>query len=129
MPIEIRIGESELIGFSDPAKNGVQTAGVDFLKAVIAEANRLESAHKSGGGPVEITQAMVVDAVVIQRRSLGARKTPIGIKILRIATAVVSLVVGFMYDGQKLQDAGYMAVFILLITIAVGLTIISTMKE
>ncbi len=72
---------------------------------------------------------MVTDAVVIQRRAIGSRKTPTEIKLLRIASAIISLVVGFMYDDQKLQNTGYMALFVILIGAAILTTTLSAMKE
>jgi hypothetical protein len=129
MPIDIRIEDADLVGFSDPAKEGLQKAGLEFLKAVVAEANRLESGHNIAGGPVEITQVMVADAVVIQRRSIGARKTSTLSKAIKIIAAVLSLIVGFMYDDQKLQNAGYMALFVIFVAGAILTTTISTMKE
>jgi hypothetical protein len=129
MPIEIRLEDADVVGFSEPAKTGVQQAGIDFLRSVIEEANRLESGHNTGGGPVEVTQGMVADAVVIQRRSLGHKKTSNGVKFLRIAAAVLSLVVGFMYDDQKLQNTAYMAFFMFIAASAILATTISIMKE
>lgn len=129
MPLDIRVDDADLAGFSDPAKEGVRKAGDDFIKHVINEANRLESAQNVGGGPVEITKAMVDNAALIQRHAFGSRKTPLSVKLLRIAAAVMSLVVGFMYDEVKLQDTGYMAVFVVFIAGAILITTLSTLKE
>ena len=129
MPIDIRVEDTDLVGFSDPAKDGVKKAGEDFVKHVIAEANRLESGQNAGSGPVEITKAMVDNAALIQRHAIGSKKTPLGIKMLRIASAVISLVVGFMYDEVKLQNTGYMAIFVVFIAVAILTTTLSTLKE
>lgn len=129
MPIEIVIEDADLAGFSAPAKEGVKRAGEEFIKHVINEANRLESAQNVGGGPVEITNAMVDNAALIQRHAIGVKKTATGIKVLRITSAVISLIVGFMYDEIKLQDAGYLAIFVIFIAGAILTTTLATLKE
>lgn len=129
MPIDIHVEDADLAGFSDPAKEGVRNAGEEFIKHVISEANRLESAQNANGGPVEITKAMVDNAALIQRHAIGSKKTPLAVKVLRITSAMVSLVVGFMYDEVKLQNAGYMAIFVLFIAGAILTTTLSTLKE
>lgn len=129
MPIDIRVEDADLAGFSDPAKEGVKQAGEQFIKHVINEANRLESGQNSGGGPVEITKAMVDNAALIQRHAIGGKNAPLQVKLLRIAAAVISLVVGFMYDEAKLQNTAYMAVFVLFIAGAILTTTLSTLKE
>ncbi|PBN41668.1 hypothetical protein SxD43FB_20640 [Sphingobium sp. D43FB] len=42
MPVDIRVEDTDLVGFSDLAKDGVKKAGKDFIKHIIAEANRLD---------------------------------------------------------------------------------------
>lgn len=39
MPIDMRVEDADLAGFSDPAKEGVKKAGEEFVKHVINEAN------------------------------------------------------------------------------------------
>lgn len=129
MPVDIRIEDSDLTGFSDPAKLVVEKAGDDFVKAVIAEANRIESGQNNSGGPVEITHVMVSDAVIIQRRSIGTKKTSGAAKFLRVTAAVASLIVGFMYDDTKLQNSTYMGVFLIAVAATIILTTIATIKE
>ncbi|OOY19710.1 hypothetical protein BMI86_13870 [Thioclava sp. DLFJ5-1] len=129
MPINIQIEDADLDGFSDPAKESVKTAGEEFIRHVIKEANRLESAQNAGNGPVEITKAMVDNAALIQRHAVGGKKTPTHIKLLRIASSVLSLLVGIMYDTTKLQQNSYMATFVIVIALAILATTLSTLKE
>lgn len=72
---------------------------------------------------------MVDNAALIQRHAIGGKKTPTGVKMLRITSSVISLIVGFMYDDVKLQSTGYMAIFVLFITAAILTTTLSTLKE
>jgi len=129
MPIEIRVEDTEMDGFSIPAKEGVKKAGEEFIKRVINEANRLESAQNINGGRAEVTAAMVDNASVIQRHAIGTKRSPWYVKFLRIATGVLSMIVGFMYDDVKLQNGIYMAAFVILMTFAVGTTIASAIKD
>ncbi len=129
MPIEIRVEDADVEGFSIPAKEGVKKAGEEFIKRVINEANRLESAQNTNGGEAEVTAAMVDNASVIQRHAIGTKKAPWYIKVLRISAGVLSMIVGFMYDDVKLQNGTYMAAFVILMTFAVGTTIASTIKD
>lgn len=129
MPIDIRVEDADLVGFSDPAKDSVKKAGEEFIKRVIDEANRLESAHNTNGGLAEVTAPMVQNAAVIQRHAIGTKKSPWYIKGLRVTSGVVSMVVGFMYDDVKLQNGIYMAVFVGLMTVAIGTIIASAVKE
>ncbi|MCW2405268.1 hypothetical protein M2336_001897 [Sphingobium sp. B1D7B] len=117
------------MGFSDPAKDGVKKAGEDFIKHVIAEANRLESSQNAGTGPVEITKGMVANAALIQRRSLGGKKTPLSHKVLRIVSTATTLLVGIMVDKDKMQDTFYLVLFIMVIAVAIITTTVSIMKE
>ncbi|MAK80677.1 hypothetical protein [Phenylobacterium sp.] len=129
MPIDVRVEDADLTGFSQPAKDALEKASQEFLHSVIAEANRLESSHNTGKGPPEVTQAMVSDAVVIQKRSVNQRKVPLYIKLLRILSAVLATASGFMYDADRLQSPIYMLVFIGCITATILLTTLSTMLE
>jgi len=128
MPIEVRIEDGDLTGFSDPAKEGVRRAGEEFMKHIIAEANRLESAQNTGG-PTEITQGLVMNAASIQRPAVGKRAASLGEKIWRIAASVLSLSAGVMYDSTSLQSPGYMVFFILVVAAAIIATTVVTMKE
>lgn len=129
MPIDIRVEDTELLGFSDPTKEGVKKAGEDFIRHVIEESNRLESAHNAGGGPVEITKGMVANAALIQRHAIGGKKAPIGFKVLRIISTASALVVGIMVDKGRMQDTLYLVAFVIVIAVSLITTTISIMKE
>lgn len=129
MPIDIRVEDADLVGFSDPAKDGVKRAGEDFIRHVVAEANRLESAQNAGTGPVEITKGMVANAALIQRHAVGGRKAPLSFKVLRIVSAASALLVGVMVDKEKMQDTLYLVAFFVVIAIALITTTVSIMKE
>jgi hypothetical protein len=72
---------------------------------------------------------MVNDAKVLIRRGLGCPKKSWGLRILRIAAAILSLAVGIMYNDAKLQSGGYMFIFIVVVTGAILAVTISTLRE
>ncbi len=73
MPIEVKILDSELTGFSAPAQDRLREAMQEYATSVVQEANRIESSRNIGHGPNEITSAMVSSAVVVQQQGLGPR--------------------------------------------------------
>ena len=129
MPIEIQVEDADLEGLSDPAKDSLKSEGEQYIKKVIQEANRLESSQKSGSGPVEITKAMIDKAAFIQKHSIGNSRTPLLIKFLRIASAVLSLIVGIIFDATKLQNDTYLIVFGIIFALAILTTTLATLKD
>lgn len=129
MPINIKIQDSDVAGFNDQAQDGLKAATSEFISDMIDEANRIESGRNNTQGPPQITSSMVNDAKVLIRRGLATPKKSIGSRILRIFAAVLSLVVGIMYDKTKLQDDIYLLFFILIMAVTIICVTISTIKE
>lgn len=127
--MNIEISDSSLKGFNDQAKAKLSEATFEFVEDLIEESNRLESSRNTTGNDPEITSSMVNDAQVLIRRGLTQPKKGLGLKILRIVAAVLSLLVGILYDSTKLQSGGYMLIFIVVITAAILTVTISTIKE
>ncbi len=129
MPIEINIPDSDISGFNDKAQDKLKSATTEFIADIIEESNRIESGRNTTQGSPEITSSMVNDAKVLIRRGLAIPKKNRRLRILRIAVAVLSLLVGIMYDKAKLQSGGYMLFFVLLIAATILCVTISTLKE
>ncbi|MDD5759591.1 MAG: hypothetical protein PHI06_10990 [Desulfobulbaceae bacterium] len=127
--MQIQIPEDSLNGFNDKAKEKLSEAATEFVGDLIEESNRIESSRNTTGNDPEITSSMVNDARVLIRRGLSQPKKGIGLKILRIASAILSLLVGVLYDSAKLQSGGYMLIFIGVITASILTVTISTIKE
>lgn len=127
--MEIQISENDLKGFNNKAKGKLSEAATEFVGDLIEESNRLESTRNTTGDDPEITSSMVNDARILIRRGLTQPKKGIGLKALRISAAVLSLLVGMLYDSTKLQSSGYMVFFIVVITAAILTVTISTIKE
>ncbi|MFY0668754.1 MAG: hypothetical protein JXQ95_12045 [Alteromonas stellipolaris] len=127
--MDIKISENDLKGFNNQAKAKLSEATNEYIGDLIEESNRLESSRNTTGSDPEITSSMVNDARVLIRRGLTQPQKGMGLKILRVASAVLSLLVGVLYDSEKLQSGGYMLLFIGVITAAILTVTISTIKE
>lgn len=129
MSIEIKIQATDLKGFSPPAREQLQAAIQQYATDIIDEANRVESGRGSAPGVPEVTRGMVDDAVLLFRRGLGVPKRSLWTKFVRVVAAVLTLLVGFLYDPQKLQKPEYMAFFVVVVAIAIIAVTVSTLKE
>ena len=68
MSNEVTLSDESLAGFSQPAKDRLRAASVEYIDELVAECYRLEASMNSDTGPAEITQGMVNDAVVFKKR-------------------------------------------------------------
>lgn len=127
--MEIEIEEDDLAGFNVNAHNELKKAAKEYIDDVIEESNRIESARNSTSNNPEITSSMVNDAKILIRRGLSQPKKKIGVRIVRIVGAILSVVSGVLYDSTKLQDSWYMVLFIGVITATILTVTISTIKE
>jgi len=127
--MEIIVPDDDLKGFNEKAKSKLEEASKEFVNDLIEESNRLESSRNTSGDDPEITSSMVNDAIILIRRGLAQPKKNLLIKGLRVLAAVLSLLVGVLYDKTKLQDSGYMFLFIAVITAAILTVTIATIKE
>lgn len=127
--MQIDIDDKTIAGFNDPAKAELKKAGLEFLEELVRESNRIEASRNPSSGTPQVTSSIVIDAAVLIRRGLSQPKKRIGSKLLRIAAAVLSLVVGFAYDATKLQDKTYMLIFVIVVALAIIAVTISTIME
>lgn len=127
--MEIDIPDDDLKGFNAKAKEKLDESAKEFVGDLIEESNRIESARNTSGNDPEITSSMVNDARVLIRRGLSQPKKNMNVRLLRVVAAILSLLVGMLYDSTKLQDSGYMLLFIVVITAAILTVTISTIKE
>ncbi|WEF33500.1 hypothetical protein [Pseudoduganella chitinolytica] len=127
--MQIDIDDSTLTGLNTPAKAELRKATLEFASDLLTEANRIEVLRNPQAGPPEVTSGMVVEATLLVRGGLNRPRQKNGAKLLRICAAVLSLVVGFCYDANKLQDKTYMMIFVLVVALAIVSVTISTIKE
>ena len=125
----IDIEDRNLLGFNQPAKDELKKSATDFIDELIKESNRIESSRNPSSGNPQITSGMVTDATVFVRRGLIQPKKKIRVKVLRVISAIVSLLVGIIYDATKLQDKTYMLIFIVVVAITIIAVTISTIME
>ncbi|ENJ6308877.1 MULTISPECIES: hypothetical protein [Citrobacter] len=127
--MQIDIEDRNLLGFNQPAKDELKKSATDFIDELIKESNRIESSRNPSSGNPQITSGMVTDATVFVRRGLIQPKKKIRVKVLRVISAIVSLLVGIIYDATKLQDKTYMLIFIVVVAITIISVTISTIME
>lgn len=123
--MQIEIDDTTLTGFNHPAKAEVRKATLQFATDLLAEASRIEESRNPQAGPPEVTSGMVVEATLLVRRGLNQPRKTYGVKLIRTCAAVLSLVVGFSYDANKLQDKTYMLIFVLTVALAIVAVTIS----
>ena len=127
--MEIDVDDNDLAGFNVNAKEELKKSAKEYINDVIEESNRIESSRNSTSNTPEITSSMINDAKILIRRGLAMPKKKIGTKILRVISAILSVVSGSLYDTIKLQDSRYMVLFIVVITATILTVTISTIKE
>ena len=127
MPVDLKISEADLKGFSQPARDALKKAVAAYATDLIEEANRIEAGR--GSPEPEVTRAMVDDAAFALRRGLGTPPRNLVLKILRIGAAVLSLLVGILFDPAKLQNGGYMTFFIVVVAGAILAVTLSILRE
>jgi hypothetical protein len=129
MPVTIEIDENDLTGFTEPARQRLHQAAVDYVSDLIEEANRIEAGHNRARSHPEVTHGMVHEASILLGRSIRKANTTWGTKIIRIAAGTLPLIVGIMYNPNSLQDKIYMMAFILLIAAAILAVTLSVLRE
>jgi hypothetical protein len=127
--MQIEISDADLAGFNNQARERLAAVTLEFAEELVEEANRIETGRNTTHGEPEITSSMVHDAELSIRRGLSAPRKSRGSRILRIAGAVLSLFVGIIYNATKLQGAGYMFLFISVVTAAIICVTISTFND
>lgn len=127
--MEIEINDNNLSGFNKNAQNELKKVATEYIDDVIEESNRIESSRNTTGKNPEITSSMINDANILIRRGLSQPKKKIGIRILKVAGVLLSVVSGLLYDSTKLQNSGYMVLFIVVITCTILTVTISIINE
>ena len=129
MAITVTIDDNQLKGYSTHANEEVESSTKKYVANLIDEANRLEAGRGSKGGVPEVTAAMVHDASDSLSRGLGVARKKIGLKILKVAAALLSAAAGAMYNDVKLQSGGYLLAFIFVVALAILAVTLSTFLE
>ncbi len=129
MAINVSIDDSQLKGYSTHASEAVESSTKRYISDLIDEANRLEAGRGSKGGVPEVTAAMVHDARDSLSRGIGVARKKVGLKILKVAAALLSAAAGAMYSDVKLQSGGYLLAFIFVVALAILAVTLSTLLE
>jgi hypothetical protein len=129
MPININIEDTDVDGFNEQAKTEFKDSVLEFSNDLIAESNRLESSINTSTNGPEITSSIVRDAKVLLRHKISKPKRSNKTIALKICSSLSSLIVGIMYDKEKLQNGVYLIFYIIVIALAITLTTITIFKE
>lgn len=129
MPIDIKIPDKDLEGFNTQAKEELTKSINEFTKDLISESNRIEASVNSTAKGPEITSSIVADAQVLIRHKISKPKKSFWKVVLKIGASVASLLAGVMYQKDKLQESGYLVLYIIVIAVAILLTTITVIKE
>ncbi|WP_338359890.1 hypothetical protein [Yeosuana marina] len=129
MPININIRDEDVEGFNDQAKFELTNSVTDFSNDLIAESNRIESSLNTSNTGPEITSSIVRDAKVLLRHKISKPKKSFGLLALKIGASISSLLVGILYDKDKLQEGWYLIIYIIAIALAILLTTLTIFKE
>ena len=130
MPIFLKVDDSSLKGFSEPAIDKVEVILENYVTELLREIDHVERGrlHSVSGNP-EITVGTVETAKQLLQSGLGVKPMVLSAKIIRIIAVVSSLIVGIMYDGTQLHDQKYMLMFILTMAVAILFGVLSVIKE
>ena len=126
MSNEVNLDDASLASFSQPAKERLRAATLDYLEGLIAESHRLEASMNSDSGPTEITQGMVNDAVTFKKRLPARKKWTFWRVVTRISASILPLLVGLFFNSEKLNEGNnlaFFAIFIALTAIAVAASV------
>lgn len=106
MSIVVNIDDSRLTGFHPEATKEVQRALEEYADILIKECRTEEQKFThSSKDPVNVTLYTIKDILLRQKKRLKPRR--LSERIIRIAAAVLSLIVGWMYDGAQMQNQIY----------------------
>ncbi|QCO55447.1 hypothetical protein EOK75_06550 [Pseudorhodobacter turbinis] len=129
MSNEVTLSDESLAGFSQPAKDRLRAATVDYLDELISESYRLEASMNSDNGPTEITQGMVNDAVVFKKRLPTKKKWKFWRVVTRVAGSLLPLLVGFFFNSDKLTDGNNLVLFALLLVVTAVVITVSVLMD
>lgn len=129
MALSYQFDDAKLEGFSQAAKTALVEELGEFADQLTEESVRIEAGRKPKSGPKEITKSMVHSAANMSRLGLGARKTPLLARINRVASIVLSVLCGVLYDPKNLQDNNAMALFVIVLALTAVSATVSVMKE
>ena len=125
MPIEIQVTEDRLVYLSEPAKDEFTQSIDNFIDELLQEASRLEANRRDHRGDPEINRSMIQDATSFLKKYPRAKKMGWGFIAIQVISSVSTLLVGGMFDLDKLQsDQKMLILFIIVLIFAITFTVI-----
>ena len=126
--MDIQIDENKLSGFNIHARSELIKAIKEHAAEIIREANRLESSRNNTGNGPEITSSIVKDAQLFLQKGMSSPHKKGLDRCLQIGSSILPLIVGILYNSEKLQNSWYMAVYIIVISITILVVTISAFR-
>lgn len=129
MPVEIQLPEDCLQHLSTPAVQALHTAVQQHVRDLINEASRLEAAGRAADADPEITATNVTDAALLLRRGYRQQKKKVWTVVMHVASPVIGLTAGFLFDMQLLQSPLVVVILALLTATLAVTTLLPLVKE
>lgn len=121
--MEIEIIDSSLSGYSEDAKNKIKKAIKEYSEILIAETDKVEKNHRSrtSSKVKEVVGSHVLEANSNLKENFGqSKRDRIIVGVLQILGAILSVVVGCMWDS----DVKKINVVMFIIIVAIALLIL-----
>lgn len=128
MILSIDVSDSEINGFSNEAINSLKRACTDYTNGIVTEAKRIEQIDRVGSS----SQVEVIASHVDEARKNFRRKAPTKIwkTIISILVDIFCLIVGILFDKEKLlNNNGYLIFYVIVIILTIIFLVIKYVKE
>jgi hypothetical protein len=129
MGVSIDIPDSDVRFLNPAAQQQLKTHVNEYVDQLLAESSRIEADQHTAAGDPEISSSMIKDAAHLIKRGYQRHKKSGWHVTLDIAGAVSALLVGLMFDFDRLKDPQMLVGFLVLLAIALGLNIVTNMRD
>lgn len=127
--MDIKLEDTLLSDFSSNAKEKLAEQTKAYANELISEARLLEEEQRESDAHSEITGTIIMRAAMVKKMGIE-RKTPMGLKLCRVASVITCAVSGFLFDSNGYEGNLIKLIsFILVFAIACITTVIMFVKE
>jgi len=129
MGVSIDIPDNDVRFLNPPAQQQLKAHVNEYVDQLLAEASRIEADQRTVDGDPEISSSMIKDAAHLIRRGYQKHKKSGWHVTLDIAGSVSALFVGLIFDFERLKDPVMLVVFVIILAVALGLNIVTIMRD
>lgn len=132
LQLQFEISDNDLTHFSQEAKRRLVEQAKSHTLEIMRESNRVEEMFRADGTSQEITESIVVQA--ISRNKIKRKKKPY-IIAFKILSEVLIFIAGLLFVPEwfvkynNVLNWAYIVFIFILITVAIGLTIVMHFKD